>query len=142
MTDEGLGTTTCGIGACQRSVNNCVAGVTQSCTPGTATAESCNGMDDDCDGAIDDGVTQACSTACESGVRACSGGALGACNARVPSTGRSGRRSGQRLQWVDGRKSWDDHLRCRSCQRTVTDCVAVFSLGTATTETCNNIDDN
>ncbi|HUD72239.1 MAG TPA: putative metal-binding motif-containing protein [Dongiaceae bacterium] len=55
--DDGLGTSTCGIGACQRTVNNCVGGVPMTCTPGTpAPAETCgNGIDDDCNGAIDDG---------------------------------------------------------------------------------------
>jgi hypothetical protein len=57
LTDDGLGTSTCGLGACQRTVNNCVGGVPVTCTPGApAPAEICgNGIDDDCNGAIDNG---------------------------------------------------------------------------------------
>ena len=51
--DESLGTSSCGVGACQRIVDNCVGGVTQVCTPGTPTIEACNGLDDDCDGIVD-----------------------------------------------------------------------------------------
>ncbi|KKU13702.1 MAG: BNR repeat domain protein [Parcubacteria group bacterium GW2011_GWC2_45_7] len=57
VTDEGLGSSSCGVGACQRTVQNCASGVAQTCTPGTPTAaEVCgNGLDDDCDGATDEG---------------------------------------------------------------------------------------
>jgi len=55
MIDDGLGQTTCGVGACQRTVQNCVMGMPQTCTPGMPTAEICgNGMDDDCDGTVDE----------------------------------------------------------------------------------------
>jgi N-acetylneuraminic acid mutarotase len=52
--DEGLGLTTCGVGACQRTVQNCVGGVAQTCAPGAPTSEVCNGIDDDCNGIVDD----------------------------------------------------------------------------------------
>ncbi len=65
--DENLGTTSCGVGACARIVNNCVGGAPQTCIPGTPTAEVCNGVDDDCNGTIDDGLG---STTC--GIGACS----------------------------------------------------------------------
>ena len=57
-TDEGLGSTTCGIGACQATVQNCVGGVAQICVPGApAAAEVCDGLlDDDCDGVVDNGI--------------------------------------------------------------------------------------
>jgi hypothetical protein len=54
-TDEDLGSTTCGIGACTRTIDNCVGGVVQSCTPGDPSTETCNGVDDDCDGTADEG---------------------------------------------------------------------------------------
>lgn len=61
-TDENLGTTTCGVGACRRTVNNCMGGVNQTCTPGTPTAEICNSIDDDCDGTVDGpGSERSCS---------------------------------------------------------------------------------
>jgi hypothetical protein len=51
--------TSCGVGACAATgSSSCVAGVVQpNCTPGTGTAEVCNGIDDDCNGLIDDGLT-------------------------------------------------------------------------------------
>ncbi len=54
MTDEGLGTLSCGVGACRRTVPACVAGMLGMCVPGAAAIETCNGIDDDCDGAIDE----------------------------------------------------------------------------------------
>jgi hypothetical protein len=45
---------TCGVGACLRTVQSCVNGQPQECVPGLPTAEACNGIDDDCDGDIDE----------------------------------------------------------------------------------------
>jgi Big-like domain-containing protein len=52
-----LGDTTCGLGICQRTIDNCVDGESQVCTPGAGEpAEICkNGLDDDCNGLVDDG---------------------------------------------------------------------------------------
>lgn len=54
--DDGLGTTTCGTGACQRTVQNCANGVPQSCVPGNSSPEVCNNIDDNCDGLVDEGL--------------------------------------------------------------------------------------
>jgi len=51
--DEGLGTVSCGVGACMRTVDACVDGAAQTCVPGAPAAETCNGIDDDCDGVVD-----------------------------------------------------------------------------------------
>ncbi len=55
--DEGFvpQTTTCGVGACQRSGATVCAGggVHDSCVAGPPAAELCNGVDDDCDGTVD-----------------------------------------------------------------------------------------
>src|SRR6185295_5987108 len=56
------GNATCGLGACARSVPACTNGVAGVCTPGSPSAETCNGVDDDCDGQIDDGVCAPVST--------------------------------------------------------------------------------
>ena len=89
--DDGLGTTSCGVGACRTTVTNCVAGVTQTCTPLAATAEICDGLDNDCNGLVDD-VTRSCYTGpsgtnsvgiCHGGTQACSAGVWGSCAGQV-----------------------------------------------------------
>lgn len=55
--DESLGTFSCGVGACAATVSACAAGSTGVCTPGAPLAmrdTTCDGVDDDCDGAVDD----------------------------------------------------------------------------------------
>ena len=52
----GGGTLTCGVGVCVVTVNKCLAGVKQTCVAKVPSAEACgNGLDDDCDGAVDEG---------------------------------------------------------------------------------------
>jgi Putative metal-binding motif/Proprotein convertase P-domain len=93
--DEGFSAVTCGLGICQVTVEECVDGMPQACTPGTPDpSESCNGIDDTCDGQIDegcsctDGMTQSCYSGsmatqgvglCQSGMQTCTNGAWGAC---------------------------------------------------------------
>ena len=56
LVDEDLGATTCGVGVCLHTVNNCVDGVPQVCEPTDGVdLEKCNGLDDDCDDAVDEG---------------------------------------------------------------------------------------
>ena len=43
----------CGVGACARTGTTCSP---ESCTPGTPAKETCNGIDDDCNGYADDGL--------------------------------------------------------------------------------------
>ena len=63
--------TSCGHGVCSASgVTLCVAGAIQdSCTPGaqTGTDTVCNGLDDDCDGAVDEAYVSE-PTGCGEGV--------------------------------------------------------------------------
>ena len=50
-----LGETDCGLGECRHTMFICVDGVEQVCDPlEGATAEWCNGLDDDCNGLVDD----------------------------------------------------------------------------------------
>jgi predicted outer membrane repeat protein len=55
------GKLSCGVGQCTRSVDSiCVQGVetpkTVACTPGAPSSEQLNGLDDDCDGTVDDDI--------------------------------------------------------------------------------------
>jgi hypothetical protein len=67
--DEGFApiATTCGVGACTAAgTQSCVNGVlTDSCTPGSPSAELCNGLDDNCNGQVDEGFADG--TACDDG---------------------------------------------------------------------------
>jgi len=77
--DEDLGTTMCGMGICEHEVPNCIDGEEQECDPDEgAMMETCNGIDDDCDGQIDDGlgdqVVECGLGQCEHSVTACEDG--------------------------------------------------------------------
>jgi hypothetical protein len=80
--DEDLGTTICGVGACQVMVQNCLGGVVQSCVPGNPGAEICDGLDNDCDGQVDEDqpVLSCGAGACATSVPSCVNGAPNACN--------------------------------------------------------------
>jgi hypothetical protein len=58
--DDGIAPvpTTCGVGACGASGTlSCLGGqMVNSCAPGLPVPEACNGADDDCDGAVDEGL--------------------------------------------------------------------------------------
>lgn len=54
-TDEDLGTTTCGLGVCEHTVDDCAGGIAQECDPlAGAEEETINNIDDDCDGMTDE----------------------------------------------------------------------------------------
>ncbi|KKS55771.1 MAG: Extracellular matrix protein, partial [Candidatus Magasanikbacteria bacterium GW2011_GWA2_42_32] len=54
----GGGNISCGVGACAVTINKCLAGVKQTCIAKTPVVEVCaNGLDDNCDGAVDEGCT-------------------------------------------------------------------------------------
>ena len=60
-TDEGFGFLTCGLGVCQHSVASCLDGTTMTCNPlEGASAEKCDGEDNDCDGAADEPGSDDC----------------------------------------------------------------------------------
>lgn len=95
------GTRSCGVGVCERVVARCANGFPLPCTPGTPSTEVCNGLDDDCNGMIDEGnqmcgrgACQRTAPLCESGHRAtcvpgpsqteiCANGIDDDCNGRI-----------------------------------------------------------
>jgi len=82
-TDEGFGTTTCGKGLCEHTIDNCVGGWPQLCNPLEGSApESCDGLDNDCNGFVDEtmGTTTCGQGACQNTVENCVDGAPQECN--------------------------------------------------------------
>lgn len=49
-------TETCGTGQCQVTVNRCIGGTPNVCMEGSPSGETCNDLDDNCNGVIDDGL--------------------------------------------------------------------------------------
>ncbi|MCG8554310.1 MAG: hypothetical protein MJD61_03345 [Proteobacteria bacterium] len=68
-TDESLARP-CGsnVGVCTPGIESCASGAWQGCTGIEPGVERCNGMDDDCDGSVDEGLH--CGPPCEEGISA------------------------------------------------------------------------
>ncbi|MEQ1503592.1 MAG: DUF1592 domain-containing protein [Myxococcota bacterium] len=81
-TTEGA-TQACGTG-CGTGVETCAGGRWRGCTAPAPAIESCNGLDDDCDGLADDAVEAACDTSFGPGTQVCTAGAWSACSGPGP----------------------------------------------------------
>ena len=160
--DDGVAPLSCGVGACVNSVQACLLdGGVNTCVPLAGSAETCNNVDDNCNGVLDeqlDGgpITRACYTGlpastrnigrCRDGNQSCASGAFGSCLGEVlPTT--------ETCNNVDDNcnGSTDDgiaNLTCGvgACFRSVTACISGVpqncTPGSPTAETCNNVDDN
>jgi hypothetical protein len=151
--DEGA--TTCGLGVCARTVLSCVDGLEQVCVPlDAATTETCNGLDDDCDGETDEGFGQeTCGVgACARTVTRCSAGTDDACVPGQPSAETCNGLDDDCDGVVDngnpgGGAACPTGLRgvCASglvaCAAGRLSCEVVLSPG-ASAELCNGLDDN
>ena len=76
------------VGVCRPGLERCVDGAfTGVCEGGNAARdEACDGLDDDCDGSVDEGVMRLCGSdegRCVAGVERCVEGAFAACEGRV-----------------------------------------------------------
>ena len=81
--NDAAGFITCGVGACERTVQMCVNGQQQTCTPGEPSPEVCNGIDDNCDGQVDEGnpgggapCTTGLPDECSAGITNCVNGTI------------------------------------------------------------------
>ena len=75
------------VAPCKAGTQTCSAGQWGTCTGAVVPkAEACDGQDNDCNGKVDDGLTQTCSTACGPGLKVCSGGKWLECSAPKPQT--------------------------------------------------------
>jgi len=87
--DPATGPVACGSdeGACIAGMQACVDGRLGECVGATGPgAESCNALDDDCDGTTDEGIRRACGSdvgECTSGTETCVAGAFDGCSGSV-----------------------------------------------------------
>ncbi len=58
-TNVNIGTHSCGVGECARTVDKCVNGSPNPCYAGSPTSEICDNKDQDCNGVVDDNVSGA-----------------------------------------------------------------------------------
>ncbi|MBI5739722.1 MAG: hypothetical protein HZA16_03285 [Nitrospirae bacterium] len=149
--------TSCGVGSCASAGStSCEAGaVVDSCVAGTPSAETCNGIDDDCDGSTDENLTQPASCgvgACaRTGIETCTNGVFGGyiCTAGTPSTEICNNIDDDCDGSTDENLTQPTSCGVGACASTgIETCTnGVFggdtcSAGTPSAEICNNADDD
>lgn len=151
MSDESL-SELCTINGCA-GARACVpnsgidGGLFTACIPVSSMPEQCNGVDDNCNGAVDEGVVQACTVAGCAGVRICLPGGDGGFTSCMPANplpetcnGLDDDCNGQTDDLTD--------VSCGigPCRRVVAACVdsgpATCTPGTPGPELCNGVDDD
>ncbi len=151
MIDEGL-SRPCGasVGACTAGTETCVMGSWVGCTATFGSAETCNNVDDDCDGAVD-GITQACGNPpvgqCQPGQRVCTSGSFGSCVGGIgPSPegcdGIDNNCNGMIDEGVPGLGQPCGTLCGQGTTQCVNGMVVCVGGSPGGVEVCNNVDDN
>lgn len=157
VVDDGIPDITCGVGGCTAVVPGCTNGMVGVCVPGQPMPEQCDGIDNDCDQLTDETFPEKGQN-CDTGLFGICGVGLSQCNAGVLSCMQTTMPTAEACDGVDNDCSGtvDDNIvgtgtPCSTgqlgvcsagtyaCKNNAVDC---FSNVTASTETCNGLDDD
>ena len=122
------------------------------CWARTPAPEDCNGIDDDCNGSVDDGLSATCQVSngwgtCN-GTRTCNAGVWGACNAQTPLPETCDNTDQNCNGQVDENLTQSCQITvagvgtCNGSQVCSTGSWSSCSAQTPVNEICNNLDDN
>ncbi len=125
------------VGACSEGEQVCDGGTWGSCSGVTPREEACDGVDNDCDGAVDDGVANACGGCGAAPLEVCDG-ADQDCDGRVDEgvVNACGQCGEAPVEVCNGA---DDDCDGRPDEGVANAC---GGCGEATPETCNGLDDD